>query len=360
MTGLAKRNKALFKNLNAGAVLLRTNGHIPDLSVSYFTSLPKHFLSGNLLILKPKQRPLLIKSILEPRVSVPGLRVVRIDKKNQLEKTLRHELKGIKTVGVNKPFCTSQTMAAFRKMLKGRKFVDASKNIALLRAIKSSDEIASISKAGKIAQKVSDAIPALFRRGMTEKQLALQMELLLQQKGENVLPFPAVVASGKNAAFPHHVPLNQKIKRGFLLLDFGAYYKNYCSDITRVFSVGKPSKKEVELYSSVFAAKQFSQSLIKPGASFGVIFRQASSFLEKETGKPLIHGLGHGLGVDVHDFPSGFLKGSKEKLKKNMVLTVEPGIYGNFGGIRIEDDVLVTSNGCRQLTKAPAGLIRLG
>ena len=223
-----------------------------------------------------------------------------------------------------------------------------------MRSIKAGEEIASISKACKTAQKASNSIPAIFRKGMTEKQLALEIEILLREKGENVLPFPPIVASGKNAGFPHHVPGKQKIRKGLLLLDFGAYYKNYCSDISRVFCIGKPSKKQKQLYASVFAAKQFGQALCKPKASFSQVFEQVSKFLKKETGFRLVHGLGHGLGVEAHDFPAGFLQGNREKLKPGMVLTIEPGIYGRFGGIRIEDNVVVTAKGCRPLTKAPA------
>jgi len=359
MNSLKQKTRALFKDLNADAVLLRTNDAFPDSSLSYFTGLPKPFLSGNILILRPGKTPVLLKSILEPKISVPGLSVKRIDRKKQLAQTLKTALKGTRRLAVNRPFYTSASLRDLKKLSGRKKLVDVSKRISAMRTIKSDSEISSISKACKIAQKVSEAVPAIFRKGMTEKQLALEIEFLLREKGENFIPFPVIAASGKNAAFPHHVPLKKKISRGLLLLDFGACYKNYCSDVTRVFSVGKPSKRQVALYASVFAAKQFAQSLIRPGTSQAQVFKQADAFLKKETGLKLIHGLGHGLGVDVHDFPAGFLKENRQKLEKGMVLTVEPGLYGKFGGIRVEDDIVVTAKGCKPFTRAPAELIRL-
>jgi len=357
---VAEKNKRLFSNSNFDAVLLKTSERIPDSSVRYFTGLQLHFLSSNILILKPGKMPLLLKSVLEPKIFIPGLRVKRIDKRKQFKQVLRKELKGVKKLGINKPFYTSSALRELRKVVGKKKLVDVSKNIAVLRAIKSEEELSRLQRSAKIAEKVAAAIPGLFRKGVSEKELGLEIEIMLREKGDNVMPFPVIVASDENSAYPHNVLTDKKIRKGLLLFDFGAYYKGYASDITRVFSVGKPSKKQVEMYAKVFATKQFGQSLVRPGAVTGKIFDEAANFLKKETGIDLIHGLGHGLGIDAHDFPSGFLHGNKEKLEKNMVLTVEPGIYKTgFGGIRIEDDVVVKANGCKQLTKAPAELIRL-
>lgn len=356
---IAEKNRALFNNLDAGAVLLRSSDSMPDSSLRYFTGLGRHFLSSNALILKPAKKPLLLKSVLEPKVSVSGLRALNIDRRKQFRKIVKSELKGVKKLGLNKPLYTLQAMRELKKITGKRKLVDVSKNISSLRAIKSGEEISRIAIACKIAEKAADAIPDIFRKGMTEKQLGLRIEVLLREKGDDVLPFPVIVASAKNSAFPHNVPAGKRISKGLLLLDFGACHKGYCSDITRVFSVGQPSRKQKELYAGVFATKQFSQSLVTPGAVYGDVFRKAEQFLKKRTGFKLIHGLGHGLGVDAHDFPTGFLSGNREKMQKNSVLTVEPGIYGKFGGIRIEDDIVVAKKDCRPLTNAPEELLTL-
>jgi len=359
MSWIGERSRALFDSVDANALVFRTSDSFPDSSVSYFTGIPKRFLSGNVLILKRGQKPVLLKSVLEPKISVLGTTVKRIDRKAQFEAVLKKELKGIRTVGINRPFTPASSMKALRKAVGKRKLVDVSKQLSSLRAVKSADEIPKIFRACGIAQKVSEKIPSVYRKGMTEEKLALEIEVLLRKKGENELPFPVIVASGKNAASPHHVPLRRKIRNGFLLIDFGACCGNYCSDITRMFYVGRPAEKDRRLYKKVFEAKQLAQSLARPGISCAAVFKETSSFLKKGTGFPLIHGLGHGLGVDVHDFPKGFLQDSREKLAENMVLTVEPAIYGKFGGIRIEDDVLITKRGCKQLTKAPSAPVEI-
>ncbi len=359
MNPIGKRNKQLFETADVNAVLLRTSEGLPDANVSYFTSLNKLFLSNHVLALKPSSQPLLLKSVLEPKIQVRGVRVKRINRRKEFKSSLKHELNGVKKLGINRPLYSSAAIAALKKITGKRKLVDVSGQLASMRATKSREEIANIRTACGIAEGVVVKIPRLFKRGMTEKQLALKIEVLLRERGENLLPFPVIVASGKSAAFPHHVPGSKKIGKGFLLLDFGAYYKNYCSDITRMFSVGRPTEKQKQLCASVFAAKHFGQALCEPGVSFGEVFDEAGKFLKKETGYKLVHGLGHGLGVEAHDFPSGFLHGNKEKLEPGMVLTVEPGIYGKFGGIRVEDDIVVTASGCKPLTKAPAELIHL-
>lgn len=359
MSQTARRKNAFLRQAGVSAVLLKTSERLPDSNVSYFTGLNRQFLSGHALVLRASGQPLLLKSILEPKAKVAGVRIRRIDKRKQFESVLREELKGIRKLGINRPLYTSAGLGRLRKIVRKVKLVDVSRHLAVMRATKTDDEIANIRTACRIAERVAGEIPSLFRKDMSEKELALKVELLLRERGENILPFPVIVASGHNAAFPHHVPGNKKIGKGLLLLDFGAFHRNYCSDITRVFSVGKPSGRQEQLYASVFAAKQSAQDLCRPGSSFGGIFEKADNFLKKGTGFSLVHGLGHGLGVEPHDFPSGFLEGSREKLRENMVLTIEPGIYGGFGGIRIEDDVLVTQKGCKPLTRAPAELLQL-
>ena len=144
-----------------------------------------------------------------------------------------------------------------------------------------------------------------------------------------------------------------------MLIDFGAKYHNYCSDLTRTFFVGRAGEKEKELYSKVFEAQKMAEEKITEGAKASEIFNEINSFLKRECGQELQHGLGHGLGLEVHDFPGGFTSVSKDILKENMVLTVEPGIYKKFGGIRIEDDILVLKKGCKKLSNASSELIEL-
>jgi len=359
MSEIGRRRKLFFGNVDAGAAVFRTSDFLQDSAVSYFSGIPRQFLGNNMLVMKRDAAPLLLKSLLEPRLSSKEVRIKNIDRRKQLEALVKAELRGVKTIAVNRPFNTVNSLKAMKKIAGKRKLVDASKQIGEMRSIKSGGEISKISKACKIAENAVKNVPGIFRRGMTEKQLGLQIELMLREKGDNLLPFPLIVAGGRNSAFPHHVPLPSKISRGLLLLDIGACCNGYCSDITRVFSVGAPSRKQKELYESVFAAKQCAQNMLMPGIVAGHVFDEADKLLKKRTGFKLIHGLGHGLGIDAHDFPSGFFHENREKLQKNNVLTVEPGVYGKSGGIRIEDDVLVTAKGCKLLTNAPEELLSL-
>ena len=359
MSEIGRRRKLFFDNVDAGAAVFRTSDFLQDSAVSYFSGIPRQFLGNNLLVMKRDATPLLLKSLLEPRLSSKEVRIKNIDRRKQLEAIVKAELRGVKTIAVNRPFHTGNSLNALKKIAGKRKLVDASKQIGEMRSIKSGGEISKISKACKIAENAVKNVPGIFRMGMTEKQLGLQIELMLREKGDNLLPFPLIVAGGRNSAFPHQVPLPSKISRGLLLLDIGACYKGYCSDITRVFSVGVPSRKQKGLYAGVFAAKQCAQNLIMPGAVAGRVFGEAEELLKKRTGFKLIHGLGHGLGLDAHDFPSGFFHENREKLQKNNVLTVEPGVYGKYGGIRIEDDLVVTAGGCKLLTNAPEELVQI-
>jgi Xaa-Pro aminopeptidase len=359
MGGLGRRKKDFFKSTGSDAAIFKTSDLLRDSTVSYFSGIPGQFLGNNLLVMTPDSRPLLLKSLLEPRLSSKEVRIKNIDRRKQLEGIVRGELRGARAIAINRPFHTLNSLKALGKIAGGKKLVDASKQVGKMRSVKSEDEVSKISTACKIAEKAISEVPCLFKKGMSEKELGLKIELLLREKGDNMLPFPLIVAGGANGAFPHHVPLLSKISKGLLLLDIGACYRGYCSDITRVFSLGKPSRMQKGLYAGVFAAKQSAQSMIMPGAVAGNIFDGAEELLKRGTGFGLVHGLGHGLGLDAHDFPSGFFHGSAEKLRKNNVLTVEPGVYGKFGGIRIEDDVVVTARGCRPLTRAPEELVAI-
>jgi Xaa-Pro aminopeptidase len=150
------------------------------------------------------------------------------------------------------------------------------------------------------------------------------------------LAFNPIVASGKNSSLPHYNAENIKLRKGFCVIDFGVKYKSYCSDITRTFYIGKPTKKEIEEYEKVLFVQEKCIKMIKQGTKA----EKPYLFAKKEL-KNMIHGLGHGVGVEIHESPN-LLEGSKDILLKNMVFTIEPGNYNKYG-IRIEDTVLLKS-----------------
>ncbi|MDD5162705.1 MAG: Xaa-Pro peptidase family protein [Candidatus ainarchaeum sp.] len=347
-----------FENTNAEAVLLRNSDSAPDANFYYFSGLESGHYSGSSLILKRNGKPLLLTNALYS-TSIAALRAKKVSSETQLKKILEKEFKGIKKIGLNFDSYPKNSFLRLKKILPGKSFLDVSKALGKTRETKTKEEIKKIETAIKISESAIKELPVFFRKGMAEKQLALKLELLLREKGDNELAFPTIVASAKNSSVPHYFTGNTKIKNGFLLVDFGAKYRNYCSDLSRMFCVGKASAEQKELYKKIFDAKQFAKELCFPGADRKEIFGKTNSFLKKNTRLGMIHGLGHGLGLQVHDFPYGFGEKTGGTLKSGMVLTLEPAIYTKKFGIRIEDDILITKNGCKLLSNAPEELVEL-
>lgn len=234
-------------------------------------------------------------------------------------------------------------------------------NIDYLRNIKDESEIKKIKKACNIASKCYKHILNFVTPGMKEIDVANEMIRYMKELGASKESFETIVASGKRGALPHGAASNKKLSKGeFITLDFGCIYKGYCSDITRSFAIGKPSKKMIEIYNVVKHAQELAIKSVKAGIKASEIDKVAREYIEsKGYGKYFTHSTGHGVGIEVHD-PISISSSSDIILEENMVITVEPGIYiPNFGGIRIEDDVLVKNDGNEILTKASKKLFRI-
>lgn len=236
-----------------------------------------------------------------------------------------------------------------------------STNIDHLRNIKDVKEIANIKKACKIADNCYEYILNFVKPGMKEIEISNEMTSYMKKNGASKESFETIVASGKRGALPHGVASNKVIKDGeFITLDFGCVYKGYCSDITRSFCIGKPNKEMKMIYNIVKKAQSLAIRSIKAGIKASDVDKVARDYIEsKGYGKYFTHSTGHGLGIEVHD-PISVSKNSNILLEENMVITVEPGIYiPGKGGIRIEDDVLVTKDSYKVLTKATKKLISI-
>lgn len=220
-----------------------------------------------------------------------------------------------------------------------------------LRSIKSKDEINKIREACKITDNVIGKFVNNFSKFKTEEEAAAFLVYETRKLG-CVESFEPIVASGSNAAVPHHTP-SGKMNKGFCVVDFGIKYQGYCSDVTRTFYFGKPTSDEEKIYNDLLREQERAISLIKPGKVIGDLCVDA----EKNLQQKLIHSLGHGLGIEVHEFPY-VSTNSKTVLKEGMTITIEPGEYieGKYG-IRIEDDVLVTKKGFEVLSKFTKKLI---
>jgi Xaa-Pro aminopeptidase len=342
-----KKAKQILKDANVDAVILKTSPSCVDPGFFYFSGILPGVLNNNAILLSARKKPLLLRTVLDTKINVEGLRIKTVKRRKQVEETLNKELSG-KRIGINEQRYTVDSLKRLKKSLPGKRFVDISKYLSQAREIKEPWEISRISKAAKITEKALNELSQIFKKGITERQLALKLEFLLRERSKDDVAFSPIVANARNSSFPHHFPSERKIKKGVVLVDCGAKVKGYCADLTRMFSVGKPSKKESALYETVVE-----------GAIPCNVFKQVSDFLKRNAGQALIHGLGHGLGMETHDSPPGFLRDIKQPLKAGMVLTVEPAVYGKGFGVRIEDDIVVGKRKCKALSTAPKQLIPL-
>lgn len=224
-----------------------------------------------------------------------------------------------------------------------------------LRMCKDKNEVAEIRRAIDYAQQAFEGVRKLLHPEQTEKEVADSLEHQMRRCGATGASFPSIVAVGDRAALPHYRPHDRRISEApFVLIDWGAVGRGYVSDLTRVLVTGKIPPKLQRIYEVVLNAQERAIAAIKPGLTCEQVDTAARGVIEKAGfGKQFGHGLGHGIGLEIHEAPR-LAKGQSVKLRPGMVVTVEPGIYvPGFGGVRIEDDILVTRTGCEVLTNLP-------
>jgi Xaa-Pro aminopeptidase len=242
-----------------------------------------------------------------------------------------------------------------RKSLKGTRIKPSGKLVQDLRAVKEPAELAAMNKAAEITDEGVKTALKMMKPGMREYELAAEMEYCMRKLGSEGTAFDTIVASGARSAFPHGGCTDRKILEGeFIVIDVGAKYGNYRADITRTYMIGKPSPKQKKMYEVVKEAQQKAFEKIKVGVRNSEVDAAARKVIEKAGFGPyFVHGLGHGVGLDVHEAPTLNAE-SRERLKAGNVVTDEPGIYiVGYGGVRIEDTVAVHQNSAERLTKAP-------
>lgn len=230
-----------------------------------------------------------------------------------------------------------------------------------LRAIKSAAELSYIQKAQQMTDETFSYILPLIQPGKSERELMLEMEFYLRRLGSEGVSFDFIVVSGKNSSLPHGVPTDKKIEVGdFITMDFGAVYNGYRSDMTRTVAVGAVSEEQKHVYNTVLEAQRLALEAIQPGIPCNEIDRIAREHIYNAGFEGCFgHGLGHSVGIEIHESPA-FSPRCETILQPGMVITVEPGIYleGKFG-VRIEDMIYVTEDGCLNLTKSDKSLITL-
>lgn len=264
----------------------------------------------------------------------------------------------IKKLGFEQDYLTFGTYKLYENEL-GVEMIPVSGVIEKLRLIKTAKELQILKEAAKIADAAFDHIIQFIKPGLTELEVSNELEFYMRKKGASSSSFDTIVASGYRSALPHGVASEKVIATGELVtLDFGAYYQGYCSDITRTIAVGEPSDELKNIYNIVLGAQLSGMNGIKPGMTG----KQADALtrdyiIAKGYGDYFGHSTGHGIGLDVHEGPTLSLK-SETILEPGMVVTVEPGIYiQGLGGVRIEDDIVITNDGNVSLTYSTKELL---
>jgi len=296
-----------------------------------------YFFGGDfehgLIFLTRKAAFLFVSPLHEPKI--PGFKVIRWNKfKEDFAAFIKKQR--IKRVGVDNHSLLVRQKAFLKKYFKAK---DATKFLSGLRQAKSEDEIQRIRVACNITDKIFSSIISNFGKFKTEGDIARFIKIQ-SLENDTYISFEPIVASGRNAVVPHH-DQDSRLKKGFLIIDMGVKYKGYMSDMTRTLYLGKPGKKEAELYNKVLGIQEKCIKKAKPNLRAERLYNYSVKLFGSDA-KYFVHGLGHGVGVEIHENPSIGLK-SKDVLSKGAVFTIEPGYYNQKTGIgiRIEDTILL-------------------
>lgn len=273
------------------------------------------------------------------------------------ERTLSNFIQSdkIRTLGCEGDYLTYEQFKIINQELEGAELKPVTGLVEGLRAIKDENEINLLRRSAKICDDTFKHILGYLKPGVHEEDIALEMEFFMRRAGAGSISFPTIVASGARSALPHGTAGKKKLRAGELVtLDFGAVYKGYHSDMTRTVVLGRASDKQKEIYTIVLEAQTAGIAAVRAGVCAAEVDKAARGVIEKYGyGEFFGHSAGHGLGLTVHEEPHITFKNDKE-LQPGMVITVEPGIYlSGWGGVRIEDMVLVHEKGFNLLTGSP-------
>jgi Xaa-Pro dipeptidase len=339
------------------AILLK-NAYFPFIDDNFFyvTGLQQGLFEGSAVVLHSDGAIDLLVSELEAesaRKTTAHLCVYK--NKEDFSTMLAHLTTGMKTIGMNASGLSYQEYTSLFALLPQMKFIDVSEAFMKTRLIKDESEVQCIKSACSITDEVMDTIPDVLYEGMTEYELAAEINYALQNRGAEKPAFDTISSFRENTAEPHYSHGDKKLRKNdFVLCDIGASFKKYNSDITRTFVFGKATEQQKEMYDVVMQAQQVAFDAIRLGVKACDVHTAVSTFIDSTKFKNrFIHSTGHSLGLAVHD-GIGFAPGNTMKLEENMVLTVEPGVYiPGYGGVRIEDDVLIKKDNIVLLTRSP-------
>lgn len=268
----------------------------------------------------------------------------------------------LKSIGFEKTHLTYQQYALAQEKLTGGARLKPMDDVVLnQRMVKTDEEIATIRQSVETNSKAYDGALTLVKAGMSESDLAAEIEYQMRKLGAERPAFETIVAAGARTAMPHARPTSRPIGANELvLIDMGSSQGGYASDMTRMLHLGAPNRKTKAMYRAVLEAQLAAIDAVRPGVSAAKVDAAARNVLKKhDLDETFTHSTGHGLGLEIHE-PPRLGKGDKTRLLTGMAITIEPGAYvADFGGIRIEDTVVVTKNGCDILTPTSKELIAL-
>lgn len=363
---MKKRIETIFHNTKEplDCIIIKNSVHpFIDDNFFYVTGLTKGIFEGSTALIYPDGMVDVIVSELEAQSAKKSSGTVYTYTTQQdYINTLKNLTSDCKKIGLNYSNLSHFHYCKLKQLVPNSLFCDVSEALNTSRLVKDTKEIDTIRKACAIVDKVMKKIPSLLSEGMVEYEIAAEIEYLLVKNGADKPAFETISSFNVNTAQPHYSHGDTKLKTGdFALFDFGACVERYNSDITRTFIFGEASPKQKQIYETVKQAQHIGLDMMRPGIRGEDVHTAVKSFIDSSSFKDMfIHSTGHSLGLSVHDSGSGLSLGSSLVLQENMVFTVEPGIYiPGFGGVRIEDDILLTKNGIEVLTQYPKHLCEI-
>jgi Xaa-Pro dipeptidase len=358
MKDVIERVFASMDGLSVPEAVFVYNRDRGDGNFLYLTGIPGGVFENCGLLCERNGRLIIFSTTLEEEIlrEVEGCTefLVYKDEKERNE-LLKKKLSSYGSLGICFETVSHSLYLNLRDLIEATELLDVSGALRRARMIKAPEEIERIRRACNIASSVADEFPRFLKRGITERELAAEVDYRMKRLGARGPAFETIVAFSPNNSKPHYSGSDVPLEAGdTVLIDFGADYEGYVSDITRTYLTGQPDEELRHCYETVLEAQRLAIGLISDGVTTEEVEKEVKGFIDRFEGYRgrFIHGLGHSIGLSVHDhsYPGPDFD---KRFRENMVLTVEPGIYlpGRYG-IRIEDDILVRKGPCEVLTSA--------